>query len=120
MEQSESRKDWLNEACMAKLDRQDPTWHWVSWESVTGGQIVKGSPTTRKKDGSRKWAPKAEWVTLIITEADLDAAMARYATETGNCPTCCGSGKEWRGWNHETGHKFEHCRTCGATGKATP
>lgn len=118
MSEELKRMDWLNEACLAKMENPDPTWHWCSWESVTGGQIVKGSPTTKKKDGSRKWAPKADRVTLVITDADIQAVKIKYVAETGNCSTCCGTTQEWRGWHRDTGDEWKPCRSCAATGKA--
>jgi len=112
------RKDWLNLAAMAKLTNPDPTWHWCSWESVNGGQSVKGSATTEKKSGGMKWLPKSEHDTVIVSDADLQAQRDKYEAETGNCSECEGTKEQWAGWNHETGHKWKPCTKCGATGKA--
>ena len=98
-----------------------PNFKFFAWEAVGDATIMEGCVTTKLvTKGKRKGLPayEGERVKVVVTESEVLAEAARYATETGNCPDCMGSGQEWRGWDHITGHMYETCRRCGGKGKA--
>lgn len=112
-----------------KLGRGDD-WKWCAFESIgstdmilkgvadmiiTGG--VPGKYVSGPRKGQDKWSgvPKDR---VIVTQSEVDAAIASYETETGNCHNCGGSAEEWAGWSAVAGNRYRPCRKCAATGKA--
>lgn len=54
---------------------------------------------------------------VFVTEADVEAACARYETETGRCRDCFGTGGEFAGASLADGVRLRPCRRCRETGK---
>lgn len=84
---------------------------------LIAGAICTDFYSRGPRKGKPKW-PGGPGVKVVLTKADVDAEIARYVRETGNCPDCFGTKEEFASWNHETGTKMRPCERCGATGKA--
>lgn len=81
---------------------------------LTGG--VPRVLTRGPNKGQRKWdAPHSQ---VAVTQAEVDAAMAKYESETGNCAECEGACKTVAGWSAAEGTRYRPCAKCDATGKA--
>jgi len=81
---------------------------------MTGG--VPRVLTRGPNKGQRKWdGPHSQ---VAVTQVEIDAAMANYERETGNCAECEGSCKTVAGWSATDGTRFRECTKCDATGKA--
>lgn len=99
-------------------------WEPCIWEAVGEGTrdtlISGGVPrllTRGPNKGQRKWYGKLTRV--VVTGAEVEAAMAMYEFETGNCGDCEGSGKTASGWSATEGTKYRMCAKCNGTGNAT-
>jgi hypothetical protein len=111
-----------------KLD-ETPDWESFAWTRIgdMDGKkmpmdfLVKGGVPRLLKSGPRKgektWRD-AKTRECLVTEVEINAEMARYETETGNCSDCGGSGKEWAGWSADGGTKYRACNKCDGSGRA--
>lgn len=98
-------------------------WEPCLYEAVGEGTrdalISGGVPrilTRGPNKGKRKWAGKLTRV--VVTGAEVDAAMTKYEAETGICAECEGTGRITAGWSATEGTKYRTCGKCGGTGKA--
>lgn len=98
-------------------------WEPCIWEAVGQGTrdalISGGVPrilTRGPSKGQRRWEGKLTRV--VVSGAEVDAAMAKYERETGTCAECEGSGKTVAGWSAAEGARYRPCAKCNATGKA--
>lgn len=98
-------------------------WEPCIWEAI--GDIARdalisgGIPrilTRGPNKGQRRWDGKLTRV--VVSGAEVDAAMAKYERETGNCAECEGSCKTIAGWSAAEGTRYRECAKCEATGKA--
>jgi hypothetical protein len=91
------------------------------WEVISGDStLLTGCVVTRTySKGPRKGRPvyDGQAMKAVVTEDEEQAECVRYESETGQCGTCGGDGKEFDGWNHNTGTKWRECRRCSGTGK---
>ncbi|MFM0226161.1 hypothetical protein [Paraburkholderia dipogonis] len=81
---------------------------------MTGG--IPRVLTRGPNKGQRKWDGMHSQV--AVTQAEVDAAMAKYEAETGICAECEGSCKVVAGWSATEGAKYRECLKCHGTGKA--
>lgn len=97
-----------------------PEWALASARSVQGGLIVEGSPATvisrGKNKGRKRWSKPLQ--TVIVTEPDYAAEIARYEREEGKCHECFGEGKTAFRWSRDKGTEYRECRRCKGAGVA--
>src|SRR5258708_36492045 len=84
-------------------------WTPFRWEAlgnddmlITGG--VARILTRGPNKGRERW--HGQGTRVVVLRAELDAAMAKYEAETGNCAECEGSGKTTAGWSVAEGTKY--------------
>jgi hypothetical protein len=94
----------------AKADRDS-----IVTAEVPVGVYSKGKNKGRPKYGKANAHTRAQ---VVVTEAEMIQAAIRYEGETGKCWNRKGTGKEWAGWDHKEGTKYQPCRRCGGIGDA--
>lgn len=113
---------FIDRVARKKLNAPE-SWTHFRWQCVgkTNDLLVTGGIPRLLKSGPRKgkktWDGAGE--TVSITDAELAADYLVYEAETGNCHKCGGSGQEWIGWSATDGNKYQSCKSCAGTGKAT-
>lgn len=95
-----------------------PEWECYSWEVKPTGMLIRGAIPQVDLFGGKEWEPKIEDAEFFVTDAMFEKWAKRYTGETGNCIECCGEGKVFARWHHETGLEYKQCPHCGGTGKA--
>ena len=102
-----------------------PGWRWIRWQKMdAGGSLVTGYVPQTYKRGPKKGEPRLGAPTpgterkVVVSDADMDAAAAKYEAETGLCWHCKGTGQVAVGWSRAEGIRYETCRRCAGTGKA--
>jgi len=81
---------------------------------MTGG--VPRVLTRGPNKGERRWdGPRTQ---VAVTQVEIDAAMARYEAETGNCAECEGTKQTVAGWSASEGTRYRECVRCHGTGIA--
>lgn len=95
-------------------------WEPFKWERVGEDAIVTGGIARLLKSGPRKgrktWDGKG--TSVVVTRAEVEAQIAQYVAETGNCSECYGSGEVFKSWHHIEGTKYRVCPKCNGTGQA--
>ena len=98
-------------------------WEWRSLEAVDKtGQcnmrdtiVTGGVPHTSGPEAKRwKGVPVSR---VLVTDADVQAAIDAFEEETGKCAECSGYGTRACGWSAESGTRYRPCEKCGGTGK---
>ena len=96
------------------------SWSTYRWEHLQTGLVrVDGSAsrilTKGKNKGQKTW--DGPTLSAYVTDAEAEAEKAIYARETGNCPECLGSGREFVRWSAANGTETKVCPHCDGTGK---
>lgn len=103
-----------------KLYPLPESWKVSEWERIGPDAVrYKGGITRPFAKGPRKGQPHwftKEYQECVVLKSEMEAEKISFEKETGKCWLCGGDGQEWRGWNRETGEKFETCRRCNGTG----
>lgn len=113
--------DHLDSAARRKLKAPE-NWRAFSFECVGENDylVIGDVPTSFYTRGKKKGRPKG-WVgpgtKVILSRAEVDAEVVRYAESTGNCPECFGTKEVFQSWGRTEGVKTKPCEECGATGK---
>lgn len=101
-----------------------PDWIGFRWTRAEGGSVVYGAVNADVyKRGPMKGKPKYIAVkgterTVVVTDAELDAAAAEYERDTGKCYECQGTGEVFAGWSREGGARRSPCTICAGSGIA--
>ena len=81
---------------------------------MTGG--VPRVLTRGPNKGERRWDGPVSRV--VVTQAEIDTAMAAYEQTTHQCAECEGTARVVVGWSAVDGTKYRECPKCCGTGKA--
>ena len=100
-------------------------WRWYSLSSsdapdgyvLLKGSVPVGTYRSGPRKGRTKWPPKQPSDAVWMTDSDVEETKRLWCVETGLCGKCCGSGREYVGWNKIEGDKRNPCTDCDATGK---
>lgn len=104
-------------------------WRWCRFtrgmpndkELPEGTIRLTGAAYYAKKSGKGKGSPNYK-KPLEGTERTVFFTVQEHSAwedardKQGICKDCAGTGQKWRGWNHETGNRYETCRRCEGTG----
>jgi hypothetical protein len=81
---------------------------------ITGG--VPRVLTRGPNKGERRW--DGEISRVVVTQSEIDAAMAAYENTTHQCAECEGTARVVVGWSAADGTKYRECKRCDGTGAA--
>ncbi len=76
--------------------------------------------TRGPRKGERKYGPRRDCETVIVTGEQLKAEVEIFEAETGRCSTCYGNGLSWSGWAVDKGNYFRQCTKCDGSGERKP
>ncbi|MGF6212385.1 hypothetical protein [Comamonas sp. 4034] len=120
--------DFMQIVAREKLGEKAKDWQIFRWERIgDGNDFVVGFGQTRlktsgKNKGETTWrgidGRQLPHGKVVVTGAEMDAARAKYETDTGHCGECGGTGQAWCGWSAAEGTKYRTCHRCNGTGKA--
>lgn len=118
--------DWIAVVARQKVGG-DEAWLVARWERIGDTNDLKvgigpaRDKLTGKNKGLKTWRDTSGKLTLkycVVTEGEIQQAMAAYEARTGNCSECEGTGSYCYGWSAKEGNMFRPCSHCGASGKA--
>jgi hypothetical protein len=96
-------------------------WEAFKCDDAGNDNVVQGGVPRELTKGPRKgkkvWSGSTS--TVVVTQAEVALEKLAYASRTGKCAECCGTGRRMVRWSSADGPRHEKCRTCGGTGKAT-
>jgi hypothetical protein len=100
-------------------------WTAYLWKRANGGAIVEGCvPDGVYSRGAHKGRPRFSrpksntLLQVIVTDTELEIEARNYESNAGFCWNCKGSGKNFSGWDRDTGTRYVPCARCKSTGSA--
>jgi hypothetical protein len=104
-------------AAKAKLPWLPAEWEWFAWDGRTAGVIrLKGGVPLAGVENAKRWKGAAT-MKVIVTDAEVAAAVVAYEADTGNCADCSGTGETFASAGPH-GVTVRKCSKCAGSGRA--